>query len=434
MKVLIRKFQAEWPAWTAIAFIAALPINRSEPFLLVFAIAMPFLWRSPVHGERTRRVFFLLLPLFLCFWVPALLSSFDSYDPAKSWGVTVGDLRLLLAATAMGVLLHPRRLRGKVLMGAALILLFWAVDGFIQLIFGYDLFGVPIQGDRLNALFFKKYQFYGPVMAMLSPLLLEYARRRWHGWAWAGAFAIVMGAVMIAGMRSGWVAMGMVIGVYAVLMLRRENRELRRITLTIPAILVIVIAVTYAISPVFQQRVETTMAVAQGTEEALDEASSLRIPIFRNALAMYLDHPVNGVGVRAFPAAYLEYAAPDDPHVAAFIRDTGEPRGARHAHNVVLELMADMGTIGVLGLIAGFFLGWRVWRGMTPDQRQEAFPFVLALGLVLFPVNTHFAIYGKFISSLVWVLVGLWASATEPGPAGGRRKAAEAERASDPDA
>ncbi len=160
MKVLIRKFQTEWPAWTAIAFIAALPFNRSEPFLLVFAIAMPFLWRSAVHGERTRRVFRLLLPLFLCFWLPALLSAFDSYDPGKSWSTALVDLRLLMAAVAMGVLLHPRRLRGKVLMWSALILLFWAVDGFVQLIFGYDVFGIPLHGERLNALFFKKYQFY----------------------------------------------------------------------------------------------------------------------------------------------------------------------------------------------------------------------------------------------------------------------------------
>lgn len=420
MKVLIRKFQAEWPAWTAIAFIALLPVNRSEIPLLIFAIAMPFLWRSKAHGDRTRRVFFLLLPLFLCFWVPMVLSSFDSYDPAGSWARSVGNLRLLLAATAIGVLLHPRRLREKVLMWSALILLFWALDGFVQLVLGYDLFGVPIQGDRLNALFFKKYQFYGPVMAMLSPLLLEYARRRWNAWAWAAAFAIIMGAVMIAGMRSGWVAMIMVIGVYAVLMLRRENRELRRMTMMIPAILVIVIAITYAVSPVLQQRVATTLALAEGTEAALNEATSKRIPIFRHALEMYRDHPINGVGVRAFPEAYVEYAEPDDPHIALHLRVLGEPRGARHAHNVVLELMADMGTIGVLAFVAGLWFALRIWRRMTPDQRQEAFPYVLALVLVLFPVNTHFAIYGKFISSLIWVLIGLWASATDPEPADAR--------------
>ena len=36
---------------------------------------------------------------------------------------------------------------------------------------------------------------------------------------------------------------------------------------------------------------------------------------------------------------------------------------------------------------------------------------MLALALILFPVNTHFAIYGTYTSSLVWVLIGLWAAA-----------------------
>ncbi len=411
MKVLLRKLEAEWPSWSAIAFLLLLPVKRlSEIPLWIFAIAMPFLWRSPVYGERTRQVFRAILPLFLCFWIPMVLSSFDSYDPGKSWSQSLVNLRFLLAAVAMGVLLHQRSRRSQLLMWASLMLLFWAADGFVQLVFGVDLFGVPIQGDRLNAMFFDNYQFYGPVMAMLSPLLLEYARRHWSGWAWAAAFALITGAVLISGMRSGWVLMALVVVVYAFLMLRRENRELRKVTLTIPAILILVIAVTYTISPMLQQRVAVTLIAAEGTTEALNEASSLRVPIFTNAVAMYRDHPVNGVGVRAFPVAYMEYAAPDDPHLLA----TGGEIGARHAHNVVLELMADMGTIGILGFVLGWYFALRLWRRMTPDQRQEAFPFVFALFLILFPFNTHFAIYGSYTSMLIWFLVGCWASVLAP--------------------
>ena len=75
--------------------------------------------------------------------------------------------------------------------------------------------------------------------------------------------------------------------------------------------------------------------------------------------------------------------------------------------------MADTGTIGLLGLAAGIVLAWRRWRTMNPGSRQEAFPYVLALALVLFPLNTHFAIYGTYTSSLIWFLVGMWASTWE---------------------
>ena len=359
MKILIRKLQAEWPAWVAIASwpccrCGACPNCRC--WSLTFS--MPFLWRSAVYGARTREVSAWVLPLFLCFWIPMLLSSFDSFDPHKSWGQTPGgDPFSDGRHQPRGVAAHPLTALEVPDVGRADA----GVLGRGRLHpadLRLDLFGIPVHADRLNALFFTRHQFYGPILAMLSPLLLEYARRRWNGWAWAASFALIMGAVMIAGMRSGWLAMGMVIAVYAIMMLQRDNRELRKASLTIPALAIIVIALSYAASPLFQQRVATTLAISGGTEAALDEASSLRVPIFRTSWSMYLNHPVNGVGVRAFPVAYLEYAGPDDPHVAA----AGGRRGATHAHNIVLEVMADTGTIGLLGLLAGGVLGWRRWR------------------------------------------------------------------------
>jgi len=128
---------------------------------------------------------------------------------------------------------------------------------------------------------------------------------------------------------------------------------------------------------------------------------------------MFEAHPINGVGVRAFPKAYMEYAAPDDIHIL----NSGGKSGATHAHNLVLEVMADTGSIGLLGMLAGFWLVFRFWRSMTPTRRNEVFPFALALALVLFPINSHFALYGTYMSSLIWMLFGLWAACIENKPA-----------------
>jgi O-antigen ligase len=121
---------------------------------------------------------------------------------------------------------------------------------------------------------------------------------------------------------------------------------------------------------------------------------------------MYRHHPVNGVGVRAFPVAYMQYAASDDVHVAK----SGGVSGATHAHNVILEVMSDTGSIGLLGLVLALVLAMRHWKRTTPAQRQDAFPFLLAVVLILFPLNSHFSVYGTYTSSLVWFLVGLWAA------------------------
>jgi O-antigen ligase len=407
MKLFVRKFQSEWASWLAVAFVALLPFGRlAELPLSVFALSLLVLARSADNRQRIRNASLFVLPLFLCFWVPMVISSFDSFYPAKSWTSSMAALRFLAAALAMTLLLDTASARERVLRWTACLLLFWAADAFIQLFFGRDLFGIAMHPDRLNALFVKKYQFFGPTLAMLSPLVLEHARREWRPWAWAVSFALILGAVMIAGMRAGWLTMALVLATYMMLMLKRENRELRRTMFTIPALAVIVLAGSYFASPLFQERLDVTRAFTSGVEKSLDSSSMERVPIFSTALTMYREHPVNGVGVRAFPRAYMVYAEPDDIH----IRKSGGESGATHAHNVILEIMSDTGTIGLLGLMVAIGFLWLHFRRITPAERQDAFPYALAVLLILFPFNSHFAIYGTYTSSLIWFLMGLWSA------------------------
>jgi len=408
MKIILRRAQTEWPAWLAFSYFALLPFRRlAEIPLSIFAVTLLFLLRSETYRARIKTVMPLLLPLFLCFWLPMVLSSFDSYDASKSWVTSLTAIRYFMAAMSIAVLLHSATLRWQVLRWSAYLLIFWAVDGYIQLAAGVDIFGISMHEDRLNALFGNKYQFYGPTLAMLSPLLLEFARRRWPAWAWGASFALVLGAVMISGMRAGWLAMGMVVAAYFLLMFRRENQELRRATIALPVLALGVMAISYLVSPTVQERVSRTLTIAQGAESSVDYALSWRLPIFKASINMLKDNPVNGVGVRAFPVAYPDYAPTDDYHVVKHSDGTG----ATHAHNIVLEVMADTGGIGIAGLIIGFVLAWRAWRRMLPANQQEAFPYMLALVLILFPLNSHFAIYGTYTSSLIWMLMGLAAAA-----------------------
>lgn len=411
MKILMRRLQTEWPAWLAVAYIALLPFRRlSEIAMSLFAISFFFLFRSTFYKDRIKNLLPLLLPLFLCFWIPMLASSFDSFDASKSWMSSLSAVRFFLAAMSIAVLLHSASLRWQVLRWSSFVLIFWAIDGYVQLAFGVDLFGIQMNDERLNALFGDKYQYYGPTLAMLSPILLEYARRRWPAWAWGACFGLVLGAVMIAGMRAGWLAMGMVLFAYFLLMFRKDNKELRRSAVAIPLLAIAIIIGSYAVSPTVQDRVSRTLTIAQGETSAVDYALSWRLPIFNASLAMYEAHPVNGVGVRAFPVAYPSFAPADDFHVLRH----NDGRGTTHAHNIVLEVMADTGTIGLLGLIIGTVLLWRAWRSLPPANKQEVFPYALALVLILFPLNSHFALFGTYTSSLCWFLMGLAA-------AGGRR-------------
>jgi len=399
------RFRIEWPAWLAAGVVFALPFRRnSELAIIFFAVSLPILLMRRENRVAVMPAVRFIIPVFLCFWIPVFLSSFDSFNPDKSWQQTLAALRFPLTALGMALLLRKNELRWRFLQIVAFILLFWAVDGYVQLAFGRDLLGIPMSENRLNALFYRRTQFYGPTLAFLSPLVLEYARRRWPAWAWATCLVLVLGAVMIAGMRAGWLAMGLVVVIYGLMMLRQENAGLRRWAVIIPGIAILVVLASYAGSEKVRERVSSTMLVSAGTISAIDEATSLRVPIFTTGITIYKAHPVNGVGIRAFSSAYPHYAEPGDIWIG---RDR-PGLGASHAHNVILEVMADTGTIGLVLWIFGAMLVIQQWRRTPSSIRQEPFPYAFALALVLFPLNSHFSFYGVYTSSVVWWLFGLW--------------------------
>ncbi len=396
-----------WPALVAVLFIALLPVGRQiELPVLIFAFSLAFLARNIDRRREIGQAARFILPLFLCIWIPMLLSSIDSLDPAKSWRQTIPSLRFLPAALAIGVLFRRPGALELFQRATCWLLLFWAADGYIQLAFGYDIFGVPMHEDRLNALFHDSYFSYGPTLALLSPIAIDHMRRRWPGAAWLAGFAFILGAVLIAGMRAAWVMMLVVMVAFMVNALRDGDQS--RQALGLPLVAALALAVAVVVSPLLQERLQLSSLAVVGTEEALDEASSYRLPIFRHALSMYRDHPVNGIGVRAMRAAYPRYADPADPHIVA----NPDKIRAHQAHNIVLEFMADTGTIGLAGLLAAFVFTWRYWRSLAPDFRKRAFPYAVALLAVAFPLNSYFALFGVYMMSITWVLVGLMTAAS----------------------
>ena len=85
MSLLIRRMHAEWPSWLAVSFIALLPFGRfAEIPLSMFALSLVVLWRDPARKAQVRASARFVLPLFLCYWVPMVLSALDSFDPTSA--------------------------------------------------------------------------------------------------------------------------------------------------------------------------------------------------------------------------------------------------------------------------------------------------------------------------------------------------------------
>ena len=110
-----------------------------------------------------------------------------------------------------------------------------------------------------------------------------------------------------------------------------------------------------------------------------------------------------------FRSAYPHYAPANDHFLTAESCGVGE--GACHPHQLVLEILTETGVLGLSLWQAAVVLAWRAWRRVGSAARTRAFPVSLALGVMLFPLNTHLAFYSAWWGLLFGWLLGLWCAA-----------------------
>ena len=396
-----------WAGWVpslVVAYVLLLPFSRSAEIpLTLLALAAPLLaWR---HGRElwSQPVARLLVVAFLAWWLPMLLASIDAVVPGKSWLHALTAPRFLLAALSIAVVMREPLRRRWLLVGFGAIIGVWALDGLIQFAFGRDLLGIPLHPDRVNAMFGDRFYFYGPSLAMLSPLAFEAARRYAPRWLLGVLVAGIGAAVLLAGMRAGWLALALIAVIYALGIARRDRVAAVRYGVAIIGLAATLGALGYLGSELVRDRVQQTLKLVQGNEQAVQHAFTRRLQIWGTAGRMIAEHPVNGVGIRGFQHAYPDYARPGDPNLSG----PDAELGGNHPHNLWLESLTDAGLAGLAGLLVALACGIVAWRRSSPAGREAAAPYAFCLGVMLFPFNTHFALYGAYLSSTLWWLAGL---------------------------
>ena len=406
-------FRAAWRVWLLVAIPLLLPFGRlGELPLLLGAIAGVISFaRAPrvVTADPGVR---LGAALFAAYWLPELLSAFDSVAPQKSWLEVASDLRYLpFLVFAAGACRAPRDAQ-RLLAGLALVLALWCVDALVQALTGWSLGGVAGE-DRLSGIFGDDNLKLGGSVAVLAAFGLWFAWRRFGPRGLAVALVPLLVVVLLAGARAAWLELAIAIA----LVCWRALGAKRGVVAASAALLIAAAAgvASYAASPKFAARVDRTAAAFTGDSAALDHALSGRLPIWHTAWAMGAAHPLNGVGVRAFRYAYAQHAAPDDPWVRA---DSGT--GALHAHQLLLELWSETGAAGLLAWLLGAIAAFRAWRVADPAARARAAPATYALVAMLFPINTHYAVYSSFWGLLLMGVIAVWlallAAPSDPAP------------------
>jgi O-antigen ligase len=393
---------SHWPALLLLSVLALLPFGRATELPMLVAAVIGGVWLARGRIAFSDPAVRIASLLWLGYWVPQLVSAFGAVAPAKTWTEVAADLRYLpflwfaIAAQA------DTRGRQLVLSGAALIVLLWVADALLQAATGWSI-GGPAEADRLSGIFGADDLKLGGMLAVLSPLLLlpALARSRWLALL---AFVALLAVILLAGARAAWLMLAIV--VVAIAFARLPLRHALAATGLAALLALAGLVVAQQVSDRFAERIDRTAAALAGDESAIDHALSFRLPIWRAAWSMARDNPVNGVGVRGFRYAYAEHAGEDDRWL-----DFHEDQGAFHAHQLVLELLSETGLFGLLCWLAAAGFALRCWQRAPPTARAAALPAGIALLAMLFPFNTHYAIYSSVWGGLLFWLLALWVPA-----------------------
>ncbi|BAW79638.1 lipid A core - O-antigen ligase [Candidatus Nitrosoglobus terrae] len=352
-------------------------------------------WDDPIQ-----RLFVLL---FLCIWLPMILSLIGAvYFPRSLY--TVFSFLLYFPA-AIFIIREGRKkyVQNKLLVATTIIVAIWCIDAIIQLFFSYDLLGYPLIEGHITGLFYSKFRL-GHVLAVLSPLFFEGLRRYviHYGWIWLLVVLLVF-AVLFTGRRIAWMMFAIAAVTYAIYLYKMGFWQYWKKSILVVGIsMILLIPTTLSYAP-FLHRVEQALGLFSGNYQIANTATSYRLALWETALAITTDHWLNGVGVRGFRYICQDYAVQEES-TADFEPNNG---CSTHPHLMLLEIGAETGLLGIMGYI---LFGWFFWcyiRRLLAEKIYYAVPYSLCVLVAVFPFNAHLAFYGSYWSSISWWLIAL---------------------------
>ncbi|MFT5171956.1 MAG: O-antigen ligase [Gammaproteobacteria bacterium] len=341
--------------------------------------------------------------VFAAMWLPIVISLPDAINPERTAVVAINHLRFFFSAVFMIWVLADARARSFLLTLVGCLLAFWLIDAGVQALLGVDLLGREKAGAHISGLYGPTSRKLGTTLGVIAPLLWVFVQCRFNAWLLLAVMLASALVVMAAGARAGWLSL-LVCACVFVWFNRGYIRALQPGLLASAALLVLLLPVfAYFTSPTFQARLDESVGELSGQVDIQSSPLGHRAYIWKGAALMIADNPINGVGARGFRYAFADYAAPGDPFVAQV-----PPVLPMHSHQLLIEITAETGLIGLVGLLLALGVMLRSAWLASPQVRAEIMPYGIALCAAFFPLNTHLAIYSAHWSQIVWWLIGVF--------------------------
>jgi O-antigen ligase len=322
--------------------------------------------------------------LFACIALPGLISLLFSVNLDRGISAV---FRFAAYALAAWVVLSVKIEEGdakRIMSFLGILLVAWAVDGFVQLLTGVSLLGDPlVELGEEGAIVTGSLQLgYGATLAILSPFFLEALRRA--GGMGVGILSLpVYAAIVMSGHQSS--AVLALIGLAGWTMLALRNKEVgakRQVT-------------GFVISAIIGLLLGVYLSVVTGQVSTLAEAPAryqsflYQSQLWELSWQAFIDHWFTGVGMRGFGT----YALATDASAIPGLAETW------HSHLTILEVISETGLVGLIGY--GLLLRW-LW-GYVQDERMHVAVAGLTALLAVFPLGTAVGMYSYIGGNLIFL-------------------------------
>ena len=387
------------------SYLFLIPFGRlsAVPMAVMALLGIRLILQGKVVFKKPEFLYFSLV--FLCFWIPIILSLFDAVNVEKTAKISAVYFHYYLAGLfIIHSLMSDICRHRKIASIFTYILVFWIADALFQAVSGFNLLGYPLKPSALNGIFGERNPKFGIYLAALSPFVFFYARKHWNVFLQLLIVCCASSVIFLSGRRGAWIMLLVVMVGFSLWVIYLERKAFIRWMLTAVFLISCCFMTMYYVSSPFAARVDKTMLVFDGNLQNIDAALSHRLPIWNVAVSMIKAHPVNGVGARGFRYAYAEFADENDRYVS------DDSIGAFQAHQLILDIGSNTGFIGIAGFLFACYIVVKRWMKANLYVKEASFPYALALLAVFFPINTHLATYSSQWSSFFFWLLALYFS------------------------